>query len=138
MTIALPGSHGTRRSVVGVGQQHHVAVAGLPARHRVAVDGVHVDVDREQVIAGLGAVRKDLFFEQPGRHPLADEPPLRIGEGHDHGVDLAGRDRDFSSAALRFPGMCSSSVCVRSGRSPVARHPTVTRNFAPKVDKSHQ
>ena len=35
---------------------HEVAVAALPARHRVAVDGVHVDVDGEQVVAALGAV----------------------------------------------------------------------------------
>ena len=44
---------------VEVGLEHEVAVAALPARHRVAVDGVHVDVDGEQVVAALGAVADD-------------------------------------------------------------------------------
>ena len=64
MTSAVPFIHGMRRRVVGVGQQHHVAVPLLPARHRVAVDGVHVDVDRQQVVAGLRAVREDLLLEE--------------------------------------------------------------------------
>ena len=76
----------------GIGQQHHVAVALLPARHRVAVDGVHVDVDREQVVARLGAVAQHLLLEEPGRDALADQAALRIGERDDDGVDLAGRD----------------------------------------------
>ena len=43
---------------VEVEDEHHVAVAALPRGHRVAVDGVHVDVDGEQVVAALGAVRR--------------------------------------------------------------------------------
>ena len=82
-----------RRSVADVGEQHHVAVARLPARHRVAVDGVHVDVDREEVVARLGAVRQHLLLEEAGRDALADEAALRVGERDDHRVDLAGGDR---------------------------------------------
>ena len=69
---------------------HHVAVAGAPARHRVPVDGVHIDVYGQQVVAALGAVGGDLFDEQPGRHPLAGQPALHVGEGDDHRVDLPG------------------------------------------------
>ena len=47
-----------------VGAHDEVAVAALPGRHRVAVDGVHVDVDGEQVVAALGAVRQDLVEEE--------------------------------------------------------------------------
>ena len=63
-----------------VRRHHHVAVAGLPARHRVAVDGVHVDVDGQQVVAALGAVRGDVVDEQPGRDPFAGQPALHVGE----------------------------------------------------------
>ncbi len=41
---------------VEVGAQHEVAVPALPRGERVALDRVHVDVDREQVVAALGAV----------------------------------------------------------------------------------
>ena len=51
---------------VEVGLEHEVAVAALPARHRVAVDGVHVDVDGEQVVAALGAVA-DHRLQEPRR-----------------------------------------------------------------------
>ena len=76
-----------------VGAQHEVAVALVPARHRVAVDRVHIDVDREQVVAHLGAVPCDLVEPEPARDALADEAPLGVGEGDDHRVDLVLRDR---------------------------------------------
>ena len=47
---------------VEVGLHLEVAVAALPRRHLVAVDGLHVDVDGEQVVAALGAV-----LERPRR-----------------------------------------------------------------------
>ena len=67
----------------------HVAVAALPGRDRVAVDGVHVDVDREQVVAALGAVVDDDVGEVAAVQPLALQPALHVGERHHHGVDLA-------------------------------------------------
>ena len=73
-----------------VGCHHHVAVAGLPARDGVTVDGVHVDVDGEQVVTTLGAVRGDVLDEQPGRHPLAGQPALHVAERDDDGVDVTG------------------------------------------------
>ena len=73
-----------------VGRHHHVAVAGLPAGDGVAVHGVHVDIDGQQVVAAFGAVRSDVLDEQPRRHPLTGEPALHVAERDDDGVDVTG------------------------------------------------
>ncbi len=78
-----------------VGPGHGVAVAGVPARHRITAHGVHVDVDGEQIAAALGAVGGHVVDEQPGVDPLADQPALHVGERHDDGVHLAGADQSF-------------------------------------------
>ena len=57
-TARCPRATGRSRSVSKSGLHLEVAVAALPRRHRVAVDGVHLDVDGEQVVAGLGAVAR--------------------------------------------------------------------------------
>src|SRR5690606_31333625 len=69
-----------------------VAVARLPGGHGVAVDGVHVGVDGEQVVAALAAVPEHLVEEEARGEPLALEPPLHIGKGQDDSVDLTARD----------------------------------------------
>ena len=91
--IAVPSCHGTARSVSRSGHQQHVAVAALPGGHRVAVDGRHVDVDREQVVASLGAVLDDLGEEVGRRQALALQPALHVGDRQQHGVDSAALDR---------------------------------------------
>jgi hypothetical protein len=80
-----------------VGLHHHVAVAGLPGRDFVAVDGVHVDVDGEQVAAAFGAVVHDVFEEELHSEPLALQATHVIGDGNDHGVDraLGGESAEF-------------------------------------------
>ena len=72
-----------------VGSEDQVAVPGPPARQRVAVDGRHVDIDREEVIAAFDAVFDHLVEEETNRHPLADQATLHVAESHDHRVDLA-------------------------------------------------
>ena len=74
---------------VEVGLHDEVAVAALPARHRVAVDRVHLDVDREQVVAALGAVVGHRLQEPRRRQALALQAPLHVGQGQQHGVDVA-------------------------------------------------
>ncbi len=69
-----------------------VAVAARPGRHLVAVDRVHVRVDRQQVVAPLGVVLHHLGQEELSGQALALEPALHVGEREDHGVDLAGGD----------------------------------------------
>ena len=78
-----------------VGRHHHVAVTGFPVRHGIAGHGVHVDVDGQQITAALGAVRGHLVDEELTRHPFADQSALHVGERHDDGVDVAGRDQSF-------------------------------------------
>ncbi len=57
-----PGDSAERREVGG---EDEVAVAGVPARHGVPVDGVHVDVDRQEVVATLHTVLDHVVEEQP-------------------------------------------------------------------------
>ncbi|CAM5665109.1 hypothetical protein SANTM175S_06326 [Streptomyces antimycoticus] len=77
----------------GVAVHGEVAVAALPGGHGVAVDGVHLGVDGEEVVAALGAVCQDVVEEEAGGEPLALQPSLHIGEGQDNGVDLPGCDQ---------------------------------------------
>lgn len=78
----------------GVAVHGKVAVAALPGGHRVALDGVEVDIDGEEVVAALRTVFEDGVEEVSGREPLALEPALHIGEGEDDSVDLPGVDED--------------------------------------------
>ncbi len=82
----LPGNAAER---LHVGLQREVTVAALPGGRLVARHRLHIDVKRQQIIAGMrllmGAVAEE------GRvKALAREPPLEIGEAGDDGVDLAG------------------------------------------------
>jgi hypothetical protein len=70
----------------------HVAVPALPRGDRVATHGVHLDVDREQVVAALRAVFYDVIGEVATVQPLALEPALHVGEADDDRVDLTGVD----------------------------------------------
>ena len=88
-----------------VGGHHHVAVAGVPTRHRVATDGVHVDLDREQVVTTLRTVGGDLFDEQPARNPLTGQPALHIAEGDDDGVDLTRRHHLLQVGSCQHAGV---------------------------------
>ena len=87
--------HGRARQVrqqpdgLRVEHELHVAVALLPRRHRVAVHGVHVDVDGQQVVAALGAVLEHVVDEVRSVQPLALQPALHVGEGDDDRVDVA-------------------------------------------------
>ena len=87
-----------------VGRHHHVAVTGLPARHRVPVDGVHVDIDGQQVVAAFGTVGGDILDEQPRRHPLAGQPALHIAERDDHGVDVTVGHQPFEVGLRQHAG----------------------------------
>lgn len=87
---ALVPGDAAQRAQVRVHRE--VAVAAVPGGHRVALDGVHLGVDGEQVVAALGAVLEHLVEEETGGEPLALEPPLHVGEGQDDSVDLTARD----------------------------------------------
>ena len=67
--------------------EEHVAIATLPGRHRVAGDGVHLDIDGEQVVAALSAVVEHMVEEETCVQALALEAALHVGEAHDDRVD---------------------------------------------------
>ena len=106
---------------------HHVAVPGLPARHRVAIDGVHVHVDGQEVVAALSAVRGNLLDEQPRRDPFAGQPALHVGEGDDDRVDLTGGHQSFQLTRRQQPAPASPAV-TRHKRSLVSDGKDRTRH----------
>ncbi len=72
-----------------VGRHHEVAVAARPRGHGIAVDRVHLHVDGQQVVAGLGAVGDDLVEKEARVHALALQPSLHVGQAQQHRVDAA-------------------------------------------------
>ena len=89
------GQPGNQPQGAQVRRHHHVAVAGVPTRHRIAGHGVHFDVDGQQVATTLRPVSGHLVDEEPGGHPLAHEPSLHVGESHDDGIHIADPDELF-------------------------------------------
>ena len=86
MTSTVAGCHGIGAQRVEVGHHLEVAVAALPRRHLVAVDGLHVHVHGQQVVAALGAVLEHVVHEVRGGQALALQPALHVGDGQEHGV----------------------------------------------------
>ena len=86
-----------------VGVEDEVAVAGLPRGHLEPLHRHHVDVDGEQVVAALRAVRRDLVAEEGRVEALALEPSLHVGHDEQDGVDLAALNvaRSSSEAGQR-------------------------------------
>jgi len=85
----VPGDAAQRAEV---GRHREVAVAARPGGHLVPVDGVHLDIDGEQVVAALGAVLHHLVEEVPGVEPLALQASLHVGDRDDDGIDLIAVD----------------------------------------------
>ena len=78
---------------VQVGLQEEIAVAALPVGDRIPGDGVHLHVEREQVVAALDAVLRDFALEEElPLDALAHEAALHVGEGDDDRVDRAALD----------------------------------------------
>jgi hypothetical protein len=48
--------------------------------------------DREQILATVRPVGRDVIEEKSAGEPLSDQPPEDIGKGDDHRVDLAALD----------------------------------------------
>jgi hypothetical protein len=76
-----------RAQGVEIRLEHEVPVATRPTRHRVALDGLHVHVHGEQVVAALGVVLDHLVEEMGGGQPFALEAPLHVGDREQDGVD---------------------------------------------------
>ncbi len=98
-----------------VRRHQQVAVAALPGRHRVTRDGVHLDIDGEQVIAAFGAVLDDLVQEVVGVEALAGQPALDVDDREDDGVDgparHVGTQRVESQWSVGHGGSWRLKVC---------------------------
>ena len=61
-----------------------VAVAAIPARDLVAGNGIHLHLEREQVVAALDPVVGDVSVaEEAALKPLAHQPALHVRERDD-------------------------------------------------------
>jgi hypothetical protein len=69
---------------------HEIAVASLPAGHAIAIDGVHVDVHGQQVVAPLGAVGQHVVDEVGRVQALSLKASLHVGDGQHDGVEPSG------------------------------------------------
>ena len=74
-------------------RQVDVAVALLPAGEGVPGDRLHLHIDRQQVVAGVGAAIGDLVEEEPGVEALAEQATVEVREGDQHGLDIAAFDQ---------------------------------------------
>ena len=129
----MPSCHGMSAQRVEVGLHLEVAVAALPRRHRVAADGVHLDVDGEQVVAGLGAVLGDLVEEVRRGQPLALQAALHVGEREQHGVDLAAADRRAQLVELQGRLHGAQRYPQRTFAANAALTPIVTSGLASRA-----
>ena len=81
----VPGDPAQR---LQVGPQAEVAVAALPACDRVPGDGIHLHLEREQVVAAFARVTGlVLGQEEVGVEPLPHQAALHVCEAGDDGVD---------------------------------------------------
>jgi hypothetical protein len=120
-TLDLPAEHRTRRNrdrgtgrfILYIGEHQRgllqpgnspergpvrdgevVAVAGLPAHQPVTGRGPHLHVGAEEIGAEVRAVA-GVIEEEVARHTLPHQPPLKVGDGADDGVDGAVADARF-------------------------------------------
>ena len=112
-----------------IGGDREVAVPLLPVRHLVTGHGVHLHVQREQVVTALDAVVDDLVEEVRDVDPLAHQPSLHVCErGHDRvdrarfglGAELA-RGTASRSAMPGPPGRVMLAIATPLLRRPPAR-----------------
>ena len=108
-----PGRPAQRREV---GRHLEVAVAALPRAHRVAVDGVHLDVDGQQVVAGLGSVTQDGVQEVARGEALSLQASLHVGEREHHRVDLLCGDCVGEARRASFAAKVSRPCLVQQPR----------------------
>src|SRR5215470_9876732 len=130
-----------------VGLHDEVAIALVPARGRIARHRLHVDVVGEQIVAAVRLFMRAVE-EIFGLEALADEAPLHVDHGDDHGIDRARRDRllqfgecqisrhQCPTVSLMLSSMMSSaraisvSVVTKGGVS-VSTLPKVVLNESP-------
>ncbi len=88
-----------------VGPADHVAIALLPVGELVSGEHVHVDVDRQEVVAALdrASVGGDVVEEVVAGDALAHEPALLVGEHHEHRVDLVAVDHLAQGRKVEHP-----------------------------------
>ena len=98
-----------------VRDEMEVAVPATPIREVEPFDRLHSHVDREQVVAGMGAVGESGFEEEPCVEPFAQQTAVVIGESDNNRVDRASRHRGVQLSRCHW--------LVRSiGQIPVTVH----------------
>ena len=94
--------------------EYEVAVAEVPRGEGVAVHGVHVHVDGEEVVAPLGGVRHHLVQEVGGVGPLPLQAALHVGDPDEDGIDQPGLDLGGQLVEGQPPDRWSPLACRRT------------------------
>src|SRR2546429_410221 len=124
-----PGEPSNRRQI---GVAVHVSIAGAPVGELETRQRLVVDVHRQQVVARVQALI-DVVEKVGARQPLSHQASLEVGDGDDHGVDLARLGLADQLLEAELGGLLLAArlsvrpVRVRAGRSfarrgPCARH----------------
>ena len=69
-----------------------VTEAGVPIGDAVAVHGLHLDVDGEEVVAAMGSLLGHLIEEERCDEAFTDEPADHVRDGDNNRIDRAGFD----------------------------------------------
>ncbi len=121
-----------------VGACTQVAVAGVPVGEGVPGHRIHLHVEGEQVGAALDPMGRDVVLDEVRAvDALADQTPLHVGEGHDHGVDRVVSHRGLELVEGQHPrDLRRSRSAARTRRAPsgypvrAAGTPTNVRGFS--------
>ena len=104
-------------------RQVDVAVPLLPAGEGVPGDRLHLHIDGQQVVAGVGAAIGDLVEEELGVEALAEQAAVEVRERDHHGLDIAAFDQ-FAEALPRQHAAHLAHAVAPSRCSP---HPRLRR-----------
>ena len=84
-----------------VGDQVKVTIALLPVGEVVPRNRLHLHVDRQQVIAGVGSAFRDLRDKMVDVEPLSQEAAVNVRKDGQDRVDLAGSGQLLQLATLQ-------------------------------------
>ncbi len=93
-----------------VGDDPEVTVAPFPVGHLVARDGIHLHVEREQVVAPLDTVLDHVREEVLRLDALAEQATLHVGERGDDGVDRSFADLLAQVVEREHPGRSAGAA----------------------------
>ena len=67
----------------------HIRVTGIPGGDVISLDGIHIDINSEEIVATLGAILDGVGDEEGCMNSLSLKSALHICRTDNYGVDLS-------------------------------------------------